>query len=533
MKKWVSILTIAYLLLVLCGCARQTEQLPPPEVPAVQASLQTNSIVTEAGQAETRVDPFARTAIIARNAWLQGSFVQTKQWALEYAQQRYPQHTSITADYTSGYVLPGAMVPEEGLSGGVAVWDMTIQQQNETISEQVQVFYFSEQGSDGYQICLSGLLTGEDMRMTRPKGYAYLMLDTRFSGRVQSLPRLEGPEGALELEFLLEREAVEQQFYPLNEQVVAVLCRYSHRFLSDDKLLVYDLESGEVLLEEWLPGFWSWAGSGNGWVELEYYYAKDEMRLSARVTLTEEGAQLEQFSQPYGQYRVGDHVLTWKDERVLLGEDVLLGNPVIGAEGQNEVLPEVPDDEHEAVWEPEEVTMYNFHQALDDHRFLFSKATLEWIAYYGIYDLETREMQVLTGSLQPQDFHVLQVSEDGSRALMAYGSYRNWGLTMVDLQTMERRLLPLEYNSEDNPVERVTANADLSRIAVTELNAEDSGMNRIRVFDTTSGEELFYWESPARLISGEPEIVLVGDHTLMVNVRQWRTDTEWVYRVSY
>lgn len=529
MKKLVGILTTASLLLGLCGCVPRTAPLPEPDIPVAEAPAQSEGMVTEAGQAETRVDPFARTAIIARNAWLEGGFLQTKQWVLEYADHRYPQHAEVVADYNSGYVMPDAMMPEEGLSGGVTVWDLTVKQWNDTVKEQVQVFYFTEQGSAGYQICFSGLLAGDEIRKTRPEGYAYLMLDTRFSGRIQSLPVMAGPEGAAVREFLLEPEAVDQQFFPLNERVVAVLCRYSRRYLEDDRLLVCDLETGEVLLEEQLSGFWGWADGGDGWAELEYYYAKDEMRLGARVTLTGDGAVLERFSRPYDQYQVGDYVLTWKDARVQLGEEVLLGSPVIAETSTEEQPQELPEKEPEV----QEPVMYNFHQALDGHRFLFSKATLEWIEYYGIYDLETRTVQVLTGNLQPWDYHVLQVSGDGARALMAYGSYGSWGLTLVDLQTMEQTLVPLEYSNEDNPVERVIANDDLSRVAVMDLNAEESGADRIRVFDTGSGAELYRWDVPASLVAGEPELRLIGEQMLVVNLRQWKTDTEWVYRIHY
>ena len=98
---------------------------------------------------------------------------------------------------------------------------------------------------------------------------------------------------------------------------------------------------------------------------------------------------------------------------------------------------------------------------------------------------------------------------------------------------MEQTLVPLEYSNEDNPVERVIANDDLSRVAVMDLNAEESGADRIRVFDTGSGAELYRWDVPASLVAGEPELRLIGEQMLVVNLRQWKTDTEWVYRIRY
>ena len=216
----------------------------------------------------------------------------------------------------------------------------------------------------------------------------------------------------------------------------------------------------------------------------------------------------------------------------MLGEEVLLGRQIPEEEPETEAENgENPEETGEEM--PGELVMYNFHQALDQQRFLFSKATVERIEYYGIYDLESRTTQVLTGKLQPWDFHVLQVSEDGSRALMGYGGYSRWGLTMLDLQTLEQRTIPLEYNSEDRAVEQVVVNADLSRMAVMDLNAEDSGLDRIQVFDTATGKLLYQWDVPMKLVAGDPEIRLVGEHTLLVNVRQWKTDTEWVYRVQF
>lgn len=532
MKKILGWIWTAGLLLGLCGCAQPAEEPPVVETPATEIVEENKGIVTDAGQAETLVEPFARTAIIARNEWVEGTYVQSKQWALEYARQKYPDCTNLWAEYDSGYVLPGAMTPEEGLSGGVAVWEVTVKRGEDSEKERVQLFYFTERDSDGFRTYLSGLLTGEEIRSTRPAGYAYLILDTRFAGRTQTLPNMETPEGALALEFTLEQEAVDQQFYPLSDNVIAVLCRYSRRYQSDDKLLVYHLETGEVLLEEWLSGFWGWTGGGDGWAELEYFYADDEMRLSARVILTEEGATLERYSQPYSQYQVGQYVLTWKDERVMLGEEVLLGRQI--SEEEPLIPPEDGDHPEETQEEmPEQWVMYNFHQALDEYRFLFSQATVERIEYYGIYDLESRTIQVLAGTLQPWDFHVLQISADSSRALMGYGGYSRWGMTLVDLQTLEQRIIPLEYNSEERSVEQVVVNDDLSRMAVMDLNAEDSGRDRIQVFDTATGKLLYQWDVPMKLVSGEPEIRLVGEQTLLVNVRQWKTDTEWVYRVQF
>ena len=58
-------------------------------------------------------------------------------------------------------------------------------------------------------------------------------------------------------------------------------------------------------------------------------------------------------------------------------------------------------------------------------------------------------------------------------------------------------------------------------------------LHQIRVCDLATGQQLFYWEIPGGLVSGQPQIQLVGENTLMVTLRRWDTDTQWIYRMEY
>jgi len=177
-----------------------------------------------------------------------------------------------------------------------------------------------------------------------------------------------------------------------------------------------------------------------------------------------------------------------------------------------------------------EMAMYNFHQALDDHRFLFSKAGWEWIEYYGVYDLETREAHPLVSDRQNWGFAVLQVSEDGRKALAGCTEGGYWNLALVDLDNLTMQKILPAYGEAENAVMQVTANGDLSRVAVL---ADQEAMASARLYDTTSGKELFHWDIPAQLVAGQPELQLAGENMLVIGLRQWKTDTDWLYRISY
>ena len=61
---------------------------------------------------------------------------------------------------------------------------------------------------------------------------------------------------------------------------------------------------------------------------------------------------------------------------------------------------------------------------------------------------------------------------------------------------------------------------------------EEEGVSSVQLYDTASGQELFRWEIPASLAAGQPTLQLVGEDTLVVSLRQWKTDTDWLYRIT-
>lgn len=514
---------ILCLLLTLCACGKAPEERPPEENPSVESETPWEGILSDAGQAATLQEYYDRTAIIGRNEWMDGSFIQTESWALEYAALEYPGGT-VTAAYNSGYVLPDAMTRDD-LSGGVALWDLTIQRADQpTVWETVQVFYFTETADGTLRQCFSGLLAGEDMLATRPEAYAYLALDTRFASRIQTLPDVEIPDGvqALELNFFEEAHAPQDcQVWMLNESVAVILSRYREGELAalaqgDYLLTAYDLDTGETYwhLRD-LEDIWNFDSLQNGVLTLRQYAYEGEGGI-LQVWMEQNQPQWGEFDAQDGgeHYAVGRYALTWQDGSILLDEEVLLA-------GSTE-----EDLENE-----QEMTLYNFHQALDDHRFLFSKAGWEWIEYYGVYDLETRTAHALVSDRQAGEFLVLQVSADGSKALAGHGAYGHWGLTLVDLNTLEQQHIPTEYDSEETTAEQVIANADLSCVAVLDETA--NGLYQIRVYDAATGAERFTWEVSASLLAGQPTLQLVEEDTLVVSFRQWKTDTEWLYRCRY
>ncbi len=513
MNKLYRYIAALCLLLALCGC-NQAQQTPATQPTQPEATRPRPGILSDAGQAETIQEYYSRTAIIARNERMEGSFVQTGSWAREYAALEYPDSTCEVA-YVSGYALPDAMTRDD-LSGGVSLWKLHITTADGTpLEELVQVFYFTETTEAGQIQCLSGLLTGEEMLSARPEGYAYLALDTRFAARMQTLPDVEPVSGVKPLEFLAGTDALDQFFYPLTDTVTAVLCHYSHLEDTGDKLLICDLEAGQLLEEHPLEGAWDCTGQQEGKLTLEQYFSMGEGRKVMTVTFDGTQTRMETLSLADDEQRVGDHVLSWREGSIYLGEEVLL-------QGSAE-----PEEGGEWEEDPTVMSLYNFHQALDDHRFLFSKAGWEWIEYYGIYDLETRTGRVLAGSTQTWDYEIAQISDDGNRAL-AWSRENKW-LELLDMHRNLAARIPLE---SEYSIEQISANADLTRVALLQSDME-TGDYVISVVDSADGALLFTWTVPEALVAGFPELHPVGEHLLVVNLRQWKTDTEWLYRCNY
>ena len=237
-------------MLLLSGCSKPEEETPVQNATVVEPPPVQSGILTDVGQAETLQEYYDRTAIIGRNEWMEGSFIQTESWAREYAALEYPGGTA-TVEFNSGYVLPDAMTKDD-LSGGVALWDVTVQWPDQpTVWETVQVFYFTESGETGQKQCFSGLLTGEEILKTKPETYAYLSLDTRFAGRMQNLPDLTVPEGVqtLELNFFVDGiHPQDCQVWMLTSADAIILSRYKEGELpmGNYTLTAYNLDTGVI-----------------------------------------------------------------------------------------------------------------------------------------------------------------------------------------------------------------------------------------------------------------------------------------------
>lgn len=506
--------------LLLCGCSKPAEAPPVQTTPVVEQPPVQSGILSDVGQAKTLQEYYDRTAIIGRNEWMEGNFTQTESWALEYAQLEYPGGT-VTVDFGGGYVLPDAMTKDE-LSGGVALWDVTVQWPDQpTVWDTVQVLYFTESTENGQKQCLSGLLTGEDILDSKPEAYAYLALDTRFAGRMQTLPDLEVPDGVQTLELNFFEDAANPQdcqVWMLTQADAVILSHYREGQLLQGNyvLTAYNLDTGVI---DWelrdLEGIWNYDSLQNGVLTLRQFLRQGEGQV-LRVWMEEGRPQWGFFDAPVEEtlFTVGDYILTWQDGSVLLGDEVLLAGSVM-------------EDGEDVT----EMSLYNFHQALDDHRFLFSKAGWEWIEYYGVYDLNTREAHPLVSDRQEWGFAVLQVSEDGNKALAGCTVGGYWNLALADLNDLTLRKVIPAHSQEENAVSQVVTNGDLSRVAV--LEERENGEAGVLLYDTASGMELFRWDIPAQLLAGSPVLQLIGEDTLLVNLRQWKTDTDWLYRVQY
>ena len=503
----------AALCLCLCACGKG-DQAPVLNTPVADSRPQQSGILTDVGQAETLQDYYDRTAIIGRNERIEGSFIQTQNWALEYAMLEYPG-CQVNADFVSGYQAPEAMFKDD-LRGGVARWSLEgTTADGQTIAETVQIFYFSETADGLHTQCFSGLLTGDRQLASRPEAYAYLALDTRFANRMQKLSTLSAPEGALCVELnYFESDVLDCQTWLLSENTVVALARYQS---GSSGLLFYHLEGAFEPRHQMLEGIWNYSQLEGGVLTLEQYAQSGDRQLM-EITLKDglptvtQNTRLEEGD----GYRVGGYTVTWEDGSLYLGSELLL-------EG--------------GAWDVDDITTtqsYQFQQALDDHRFLYALAGWEWVEGCGIYDIETRTDLPLRGNLYGWGFSLPVVRAEVGKALAAHLTEPGWwGLSILDLTTLESTGLTIGHDTEEDAVSgQLEANRDLSRLAVLHTDWE-SNTHVVRVYDTASGQSLFQWEIPGGLVAGQPQIQLVGDNTLMVTLRRWDTDTQWLYRMEY
>ncbi len=496
------------LCLCLTGCGR--EEPPAEQTPSLPENLPPQGgILTDVGQAETLQDYYDRTAVIGRNEWVEGDFTATRTWAEEYAVLEYPEQQAQVA-FAGGFTAPTGLF-RDGLSGGAILWDVALTAADGAQSlQQVQVLYFTDNRDGAHHQCLSGLLTGEDILTGRPEAYAYLMLDTRFASRMQPLPQVTAPENAQVIELDWLEGAVFENAWLLDEQFLTVDSRYSE--LDKTVMQVYDLNTLEQVALWEKPGYWYQASEAPGLLDLRHSDANEDGTVSVlHVTVKDGSPDIREITLREDEWQVGDTTVTWKEGSLWADDQVLLqGDP-----GTEDVTTTV---------------RYMVQSVLDDHRFLYACVGWEWTEYWGVYDLDTHtRYKVWEGP----DYY-LDKPEDGETRTLAFTwmAGLQWGYHILDLNTLELTPLPVGHATEEDALEGfVEVNEDLTRIALVKNDFISD--YQITVRDMQNGSELFSWIIPHNAVSGQPDVQLMGEDTLLVTVKQWATDTSWVYRIRY
>lgn len=502
-RLWAAALSLC---LLLCACADGTppaeEAGPAPESPPKEPT----GIVTDVGQAETVQDYYDRTAIISRNERIEGNFVQTQHWAEEYARLEYPERQS-EVQYESGYAAPEALFRDE-LRGGVACWSiLSLDEAGAEARETIQVVYFTETADGTQTQCLSGLLTGGAQLETRPEAYDYLALDPRFSGRMQKLAAPEMPQGGQALELSVE----ETECFLLSETAAVEL---THLRDGSCGLRLFSPEGAFEAQSQTLEGNWNSGGVGpDGVLTLERAMPDGgRQRMEILPTGGLPDIRTGSAAEEDDRWTLGGAVITRREGSLYLGEELLLAG---------------------GATDPEDVTTfrsYQFLQALDDHRFLYSLAGWEWVEGCGVYDLESRTAT----AIGDWGFAMPVIRKEAGVALGAHLTEPgSWAFSLVDLETLELTPLELGYPNEETAFSgQLEANGDLSLLAMNETDWE-SGDHLVTVREPEGGAEVFRWEIDGRLVAGQPRIQLVNDHLLAVTLRRWDTDTYWLYRIHF
>lgn len=501
----------AALLLLCAACGQKSAETPDPGSETPKAPM----VVTDGSVAETLEEYYDRTAIIARNEWIEGSFLQTSQWAQEYASLEYPgSECQLTFD--SGYEVPSEMLPV-GLTAGVTTWRADIQTGGSETSQLVQIFHFQKEGRQ----CFSGLLAGDDRLTTRPAGYAYLALDTRFAGEFRALPDITAPEGTLTLDLgtvdLAAGNVTSREVYPLSRDISAVYCR---REDGTGALAALRLESGEILARQELSGSWDMDSLAGGVLTMTRYDSAGQSDSRLRCALTDTGADITLSNAPAaGNYTMVTGVLREKDSSIYLDETCLLRG---SEDPENPELP-LPADP-----DPTDSLRYEILADLDGERFLYACFGYEWLERTGVYNTVTGNDLVLESGSALGEWLLGWTEETGLGCVLDMDPT---DFSRVDLVT--GRVTPLDKlqaRLESEPVSRQAAvNENCTRLAVLD---EGEDALTLRVFDTKSQECLLEWTVPSGAGYGSV-VSLVGEDTAVFTIRRWSTDTGWVYRLNY
>lgn len=508
MKRYFSALCAALVLpLLLAACGRQEQ--PPAPLPAdlpeegeTLPALPSGGIVSDSGRADTVEDYYARTAVIARDEWVEDPSrigLATEVWAREYAALQYPD-SAADAVFETGYAAPEGMFVDK-LGGGCCLWTLELTEPSgETRNEQVQIFFFEEEG----KACLTGLLAGESMLDTRQQGYDYLSLDPRFSARMQDVPVPDMPEesAAVELAALCGGDN-RQDAYPLTETCAALV-------QAERRVVIYDFAQEKVLQEAELSDGWRTERVEDGTLIMLCWddggHVTKEMRISA------EGAVSRPIETEELRYSVGETVITQRENSLWKGALPLLEG---GGEGETGKA-------------------YRFDRALDDHRFVYHCWGYEWLEHSGIYDLaagadhplpDKGPNYILGADAEKETALVCRMEDlgfcyDYSLLDLKSGGMRSLGVGPASLSDGAG-----EY---EDPEIFPAANSRGSRLC---LWYSKNGNTCLEIYDL-SGGLLYQWAVPekAAMVSG---VTLMGENTLYVAMHRYSTGGEWLYRIEY
>lgn len=507
MKKYLSAICAALMLTAFLAACQKNEPQPapspvqPPVEEPMEPASSAGGIVSDSGRADTVEDYYARTAIIARNEWVEDPSrmgFATEVWVREYAVLRYPDQAADVL-FETGYTAPESMFADQ-LSGGSCLWTLRLSDASgEERTEAVQILFFAEDG----RACLTGLLTGEKMLDSRRAGYDYLALDPRFSARMLAVSAPEEPEesAAVELAALCGGDN-RQDAYPLTETCAALV-------QAERRVVVYDFTQEKILQDMELGDGWRAERVEDGTLILLCW--DESGQVTREMAVSAEGSAIHPVDTGDLRYSVGDTVISQRQGSLWKG-----GTPLLeGRDGADE-----------------EATAYRFARALDDHRFLYHYWGYEWLEHSGIYDLAAGQDHPL-----PDDGpnYILGADPQAKTALICRMEDLGfcWDYHCLDLKSGKTRPLGVgpvfsDDGAGEDPEVFPAVNWTGSRLC---LWYGKNGSTCLEIYDL-SGALLYQWAVPEQtaMVSG---VTLMGDNTLYVAMHRYSTGGEWLYRMEY
>ena len=500
---------------LLCGCApivQEAETKPETEPTETQQTETLSPAVTDTGY-------FSRTEIIRRNEHEEGIFLNTKQWAAEYAAQTWPD-SEYTVDFLSGFEAPSAMFTD-ALCGGSAFWTVTVSQTGgQALIETIQTLYFTDNG----QIYLTGLLTGDAVLEARPEVYTYLRLDTRFSARMCDLPAVNPPEGLIgtyDLDQLFDAEGCSAEL--LDKSTVVL---HDLNWTTEDgshRLEVVDLNTKEKLAEETLEsgnGSWQITDCSDGTATFTHYVngGRDRVLYASRAGIEEK----ELYPEAAYRWPMGTDRFVESSENSLF---LIVRDPATGVETRTLLLQGVNAKDDTAA-------AFTFRKALSEDQFVYDYWGYEWYNRSGVYDLSSGTDFVITVPVTENGIsrqaQTRMLSVDLTTAVTALDDYGYYCFAVTDRTSNTTRLLELGHENAETRVSE--AHADGTRLLLMGDSGDEAGSYSFELYDL-NGSLLWNWAQPSA-ISGSIAVSLADAHTIGVQFFSLATGTTQLYVVS-